>query len=105
MSIEADSKTDFLKWVNSFDDAGLREKLVTFLRSHGKDKVTTINVPQAVVESSGIPKEIINGVSTRKIVSNLLEPHYVLLETLGYYTVDDNQLRLVSDTYLPTVAE
>jgi hypothetical protein len=105
VSIEADSKTDFLKWVNSFDDAGLREKLVTFLRSHGKDKVTTINVPQAVVESSGIPKEIINGVSTRKIVSNLLEPHYVLLETLGYYTVDDNQLRLVSDTYLPTVAE
>lgn len=105
VSIEADSKTDFLKWLESFEDAGIREKLVAFLRAHGKDKITTINVPQAVAEASGIPKEIINGVSTRKIVANLLEPHYVLLETLGYYTVDDNQLRLVSDTYLPPKAE
>jgi hypothetical protein len=104
VSIDADSKTDFTRWIDSFDDPAIREKLLIFLKKHGKDKLTTIQVPQAIAETSGIPQEIVNGVSYRKVVSNLLEPHYVLLETLGFYTIDDNQLRLVSDSYLPTKA-
>lgn len=105
VSIDADSKTDFNAWLASFEDPAIREKLLTFLKKHGKEKLTTIQVPQAIAEVSGIPQEIVNGVSARKVVSNLLEPHYVLLETLGYYTIDDNQLRLISDSYLPPKAE
>lgn len=101
VSINANSKTDFNQWIDSFDDAAIRDKLIVFLKKHGKDKLTTIQVPQSIVSATGIPQEIVNGVSARKVVSNLLEPHYVLLETLGYYTLDVNNLRLISDSYLP----
>lgn len=99
VSIDANSKTDFTNWLMSFDDVELRERLIKFLKDHNKNAITTINVPRPISDVSGVPKEIIQGVSARKMVSNLMEPYYVVLESLGYYALDGNQLRLVSDYY------
>lgn len=99
ISIDATTKTDFMAWLDSFDDQDLRVKLVEFLKASGKNAITTINLPRTITDQAGVPKEIINGVSARKMVTNLMEPYYVILETLGYYALDGNQLRLVSDYY------
>jgi hypothetical protein len=99
VSIDADNRTDFKAWLDSFKDQALRAKLVDFLALHKKDKVTTIMLPRPIVEIGGVPEEIIQGVSSRRMVSNLMEPFYVVLETLGYYALDNNQLRLISDYY------
>lgn len=99
ISIDADNRTDFRNWLDSFKDQALRAKLVDFLALHKKDKVSTIMLPRAIVGVSGVPEEIIQGVSSRRMVSNLMEPFYVVLEALGYYALDGNQLRLISDYY------
>ncbi|MAP21329.1 MAG: hypothetical protein CL582_10375 [Alteromonadaceae bacterium] len=99
VSIAATSKTELNAWLETFDDNGLRDRLVRFLDKHGKKDLSTINVPKPIIEVSGIPKEIINGVSARRIVANLMEPYYCVLETLGFYAIDGNQTRLVSDKY------
>lgn len=99
ISIDADNRTDFRAWLDSFKDQALRTKLVEFLALHKKDKVTTIMLPRAIVGVSGVPEEIIQGVSARRMVSNLMEPFYVILEALGYYALDGNQVRLISDYY------
>ena len=103
VSLDTDNKSSFLRWINSMEDAALRERLVLFLKSAGKDKISLIQIPKAIVDSHGVPKEIINGISIRRIVANLMEPYYAILETLGYYTVDKHQLRLISDAYTPIV--
>lgn len=99
VSIDADNRTDFRNWLDSFKDQALRAKLVDFLAKHNKDKITTIMLPRPIVEIGGVPEEIIEGVSARRMVSNLMEPYYVVLEALGYYALDGNQLRLISDYY------
>ena len=99
VSISATSKTELMAWLDTFDDKGLRDRMLRFLDKHGKKDLSTINVPKPIIEVSGIPKEIIAGVSARRIVANLMEPYYCVLETLGYYAIDSNQTRLVSDRY------
>lgn len=101
VSLDIANNTDFEKWLASFEDAGLRERLVEFLKESGKKVLSTIQVPKIVIDTKGVPPEIIGGVSIRRIIANLMEPYYVLLESLGYYSIEDNQLRLVSDTYNP----
>lgn len=99
VSLNIKSKTDFKEYVDSFDDPAIKVRLIDFLNQYGKVMPSTINVPMAITSSSGIPDEIIAGISMRKIVSNLVEPLMVLLESCGYFLIDGAQLRLVSDYY------
>lgn len=99
MSIDAKNKTEFQAWLESIEDPGIKHRLIEFMRKYGRTEITTIMIPKPIVELSGVPQELIQGVAIRKIISNLMEPMYVCLEVLGYYSIDSHQSRLVSDQY------
>lgn len=99
VSIDIKTKKDFQAYLDRINDPAIKERLCTFLAKHNKAMPGSFMIPRAIVESNGIPDEIIQAISTRQIVSNLMEPFMVLLETLGYYILDGKQLRLVSDIY------
>ena len=56
-------------------------------------------VPENVVKNSGIPPEILAAVNSRKMVSDMSKIFYLLLKTLGYYSLDKKMVMLISDTY------
>lgn len=89
----------FKQWLDEMEDASIRNKLLVYLAKSNKKLITNVLVPMPIAQAHGVPIEIINGIGIRKIISNLMEPYYVILESLGYYTQDDNQSRLVSDYY------
>lgn len=99
VNLNIKSKTDFKAYIDSLDDPAIGVRLVEFLNKYGKTMPSAINIPMEIVTSSGIPDEIIAGISMRKIVSNLVEPLMVLLESCSYFIIDGSQLRLVSDYY------
>jgi hypothetical protein len=100
VNMDVSNATQYKAWLDSFEDLALRDAFIATCQKHGKNRISTIYVPQSITDVSGIPKEIINGVSSRKIVRNLMEPYFIILESLGYYTSDSHNLRLISDTYL-----
>lgn len=93
------SKPKFLAWLNGIEDASLVLRMKEHLAKTGKEVVTQILVPIPIANNNGVPPELLEGMGMRKIVNNLMEPYYVILETLGYYAREDNNLRLVSDYY------
>jgi hypothetical protein len=56
-------------------------------------------VPEQVIQSIGIPKEILGVVDIRKIQIDTVNVFYILLESLGLYFKTDKSLQLVSDYY------
>ena len=102
VNIEAGNRTEFARWIAGFEDPGMRQRMIEFLPKYSKDMLGMIHLPKAVVESAGVPQELIDGAGIRRIVSNLMEPYYVLLESVGYFAIDPNQQRLVSDFVPPS---
>lgn len=98
VTIQANNRTEFASWLESIEDQALRLRLIEFLAKHNKTNLTMINVPKAMVMKHGVPKELIQGIAIRKIVIDLCEPMYVLLESMGYFMLDGKQRRLISDT-------
>ena len=47
----------------------------------------------------GIPKEIRPIINIRKIIMELMETFYIILESLNFYLIDDNNTRLVLDDF------
>ncbi len=74
-------------------------KVKNFLAKYDKDKLGAFMVPENVVKNSGIPPEILAAVNSRKMVSDMSKIFYLLLKTLGYYSLDKKMVMLISDTY------
>lgn len=98
VTIQANNRTEFAAWLESMEDQSMRLRLMEFLVKHGKTNLTMINVPKSIILKHGVPKELIQGIAIRKIVIDLCEPLYVLLESMGYFMLDGKQRRLISDT-------
>ena len=64
-----------------------------------KDQMGTINVPTALFYNKPLPKEIVNIVDRRSLISNICSPYYLYLESLGVFVKDINCNKLISDFY------
>lgn len=98
VSIGADTRKKFDTWVNTFQDKALAERLLNWVdeRNNGRH-LTTFYIPEAVVRSHGVPKELISGMQPRKLVFQITTPYYLLLESFGYFVQNDKLTRLCSD--------
>jgi hypothetical protein len=99
VTLDLNNKTDWRQWLEQMDDPMIAKGIQEFVQYYNKASLGTIYVPKAHAQVHGIPPEIIQAVSVRDIVANLTEPYYVVLESLGYYTIDDKRTRLVMDRY------
>jgi hypothetical protein len=57
--------------------------LTQFLRKTGRDKLTTIWIPNEVLQSKGVPKEILDAINSRKIVGDICNVFYIITDALG----------------------
>ena len=56
-------------------------------------------LPPSILAEKGVPLEIIPVIDFRGIVYSSCVAFYIILESLGIYSVDDKKNRLLSDIY------
>jgi hypothetical protein len=56
-------------------------------------------VPEQVADRIGIPQELVLGMNLRKLVYTTMSTFYLELEPFGFYFLNQNLTRLVSDHY------
>lgn len=100
--IEINSKSDMRLWFESMEDKEVAARFAKFMDDRGKDKLTALRLPSAVLGDSKMPVEILQVINIRRLTYQLLECFYILLECLGIFQVDDQHIRLVSDFYQPS---
>lgn len=99
VSIVASNKTEIAAWCESMNNPQLALRLQTWLLERKRTSLSTLLIPASVVESSGIPPEIVSGVDIRKIIFNTMGVYYLMLESLGIFMQDKKIARLLSDYY------
>jgi hypothetical protein len=75
----------------------LAEKLTNWLLKSGKKAISTFHVPEQIIQSKGIPKEIKSEIAIRKLITDTVTVFYIVLESLGIYMQNKQMTRLVSD--------
>ncbi|MNC21306.1 hypothetical protein D3C75_692780 [compost metagenome] len=99
LSLATHNKTEVDAWCEKMNNPALALRLKTWMMKEGKRDMNTLIIPAAVVESSGIPREITCAIDTRRVISNVMGAFYIILESLGIMLVEKNNIRLISDYY------
>ena len=88
--------TSMQEWFDVIRDESIKRRLVHFFKTNEKKTIPTLYLTKTYVQGRGIPEEIIPVIAVNRIVLDLCNVFYLVLETLGYYK---NPNRLVSDDY------
>lgn len=101
VSVAIDKPASLNRWLDEIEDRVIAEKMGKWLEEKQKKYMTNFLLPLEILESKGIPKEIIKAIDIRQLIFNIMKPYYLVLEALGFYMVTDNNTRLISDQYPP----
>lgn len=95
-----ESKTAINEWLEELPDQAFADRMRKFLDKYGKTKLTTIVLPADIVmNTTGLPEEVIQGINIRQLIMENLGMVYSCLESLGLYFTNPNATRLVSDEH------
>jgi hypothetical protein len=96
-TVDTPSKTR--EWLDSIENRHLATRMQAWLTKYNKKYLGTIQVPEQIVASRGIPKEILDIAGARKIVRDTTSVFYIILEALNFFYLDDRNSRLLMDLY------
>ncbi len=97
ISLKIANATDTAEWLAKIKDIELKSRLVAWLKKNNKTTIGAIHVPSNSILVHGVPEEILLAVDVRNIVKSMVNVFYLILETYGYYCMNDKTTRLVSD--------
>lgn len=90
--LTTDSKKKMEEFINNIEDTDIKEKLSNFCKKYNKPYIGTLKPSISILNSKGIPSEIVNIIDTDRIIKDNLNPAYMVLETLGFYLKDGKLL-------------
>jgi hypothetical protein len=99
ISVDINNATDFQNWIAKIEDRAFADRMSKWLAETGRTHMSTFNFPSQILNSSGMPKELLDIVAYRRIVSDICKIFYIVLECLGVYTAEKKVVRLLSDYY------
>lgn len=100
ITVNTDKPRKFKKWLESIEDDSLRDAINKWSVAKSKKDIGVIVVPLSIIMQNGVPREIIDAMDIRQLVKNIVSPFYLVLESLGIYLDNDDNTRLVSDTFI-----
>ena len=93
-------KNDKIKaWLASFTDRNLAARMESYWRANGCKAMNTMILPREICVQHGVPKEITQVIDVRKLVYTAMSTFYLELESLGFFFVNGDLTRLISDYY------
>lgn len=99
VAVNLSNQNAILAWINSIEDEQVRKNLTLWNAKAKKAGMGAFLLPQSILAEKGIPEEIVKVMDTRRLVLDITMVFYLILETLGYYCIDDKISELVSDYY------
>lgn len=99
VSVDLGNQNAIKYWISTVENPAIRAALEEWNRRTQKGAMSTFWLPQQVIGSHGIPKEIVPILELRRSVLDITMVFYLILETLGYYCINDSINHLVSDFY------
>ncbi len=96
VSVLTSKPSKLREWLDKMEDKELAERMRNYLARIDKTAISTFNLPTPILKSSGIPKEIVDIINIEGIQLDICRPFYILLETLGFYSLGDKVKKLVS---------
>ena len=77
----------------------IKRNLQAYVDKHKPASLNTFFIPNNIVNTKGIPPEILQAIDYRGIVRDVHKTHYLVLGALGLYVTNRKESRLVSDYY------
>ena len=99
ISMNLDKPGKVKSWLANMADQELAFRMTQWMKERNKYKFTQMLLPTEIISKLGIPQEIIDGSGVRGVVYDTLKPIYLILESYGYYTINKDKTRLISDNY------
>ena len=99
VSVDLETPTDFRLWVDSLQDRDMASRLNAWMAKTGRTTMSTFNLPLPALQSRGMPEELVKIIAFRRIVTDIVKIYYLILETLGIFTMEKRVQRLISDFY------
>lgn len=100
INIDADNPTKTKEWLESMKDRALAKRMEDWMNARGKRHIKTLYLPTTALQQNGVPEEILDLIDVRSMVIAIMRTYYLILETLGYYCLNKNITRLISDDRL-----
>lgn len=99
ISLEISNVSEFELWIDKIDNKILVEDIKTELARIGRKFLTTAYVPVSIIQTGGIPDEILAGSNARKIVRDCCGAYYHILEAMDIFMINKRNTRMIYDTY------
>lgn len=99
VAITMDSATDFKNWVANIQDKKIAARIEKFFKDNNKTTMTALLLPKQTLAVSGMPVEIAQIAAIRRSIYDITSIFYTVLESIGYYTSNDNLTNLCMDSY------
>lgn len=81
-------------------DSALGNRLEAFLESKDKSQFTSILIPQQIIDTTGLPAELLPVIDEARAVNQIMTPYYIALQSFGYYVGNSKNTRLLTDPYI-----
>lgn len=101
VSVALEKPVAMKRWLDSIQDRVIAEKLTNWFELKQKKDMTNFLLPLEIIDSTGIPPEIVLAIDIRQLIFNIMKPYYLVLEAFGFYMTNTNNTRLLSDQYPP----
>lgn len=94
--VKLEKKIEMKEWLDNMEDQVIADKLRAW-NATTKGTMAVMYLPEQVLGTTGIPKEIINAVDIRPLIAQMMEAFYLILESVGLFMKNQDNTRLVSD--------
>jgi len=89
VNIDIGTEKIYMDKISNIKDIGVRDRWLAFQEKYPKKKMTQLIIPYDIIKNNGLPNEIFEMIDYNKIVTNILQPFYTIMETLGVVSRTD----------------
>lgn len=75
----------YKEWLETILDNNIKESISSWMVKYKKDKITTLYIPLEFVERGGVPDIFKNIIDIKRMILDICNSLYLILESLGYY--------------------
>lgn len=99
MTMEINTPTKMALWLDSMKNQALADRMRMWLTKYNKKYVGSVWLPEQLVQTRGIPVELLEVVDVRKMIIDCTAVFYKIMESFGIYMIDDKRNKMFMDYY------
>lgn len=97
LSTELSNKTAVKMWLDGLEDQEFAKRMALWMTRYNRSDLNTVLLPTQAIRGQGLPVEIQEAANVRKLAYQINSGYYRILESMGLFVVDRNNLRMVYD--------